>query len=125
MLPYKRSARVGEMIRMEVADIVMHKVKHLSLGFVTITGAKITDDLRYATVYLSVLNEDEGKKVTHKLNSMSSFIRGELGKRIKMRFVPTVKFELDEAVIYGRKIDKLLKDEPTEGSPLAEDEDLF
>lgn len=125
MHPYKRSARVGDLIREEVADIIMNKIKHKSLGFITITGAKITDDLREATVYLSVLKSEDSQKTLNKLNASSSFIKGELGKRLKMRFVPKVRFEIDESIIYGMKIDKLLDNVDSERSPLDEDEDLF
>ena len=123
MHPYKRSARVGDLIREEVADIIMNKIKHKSLGFITITGAKITDDLREATVYLSVLKSEDSQKTLNKLNASSSFIKGELGKRLKMRFVPKVRFEIDESIIYGMKIDKLLDNVDSERSPLDEDED--
>ena len=58
MHPYKRSARVSDLIREEVADIILHKIKHKSLGFVTVTGAKVSDDLRSATIYVSVLKKD-------------------------------------------------------------------
>ena len=125
MHPYKRSARVGDLIREEVADIIMNKIKHKSLGFITITGAKITDDLREATVYLSVLKSEDSQKTLNKLNASSSFIKGELGKRLKMRFVPKVRFEIDESIIYGMKIDKLLDNVDSERSPIDEDEDLF
>ncbi|RJQ19871.1 MAG: 30S ribosome-binding factor RbfA [Nitrospiraceae bacterium] len=125
MHPYKRSARVGDLIREEVADIIMNRIKHKSLGFVTVTGAKISDDLRNATVYISVLNVEEGDKTLRKLNSMASFVKGELGRRLKMRYVPTLSFRIDEAVEYGRKIDKLLEGIKTERGPLEEDEDLI
>jgi ribosome-binding factor A len=125
MHPYKRSARVSDLIREEVADIIMHKIKHKTLGFVTVTGAKISDDLRHAIIYLSVLNAEDSSKTVHKLNSASSFIKGELGRRLKMRYVPTVKFMIDEAVQYGRKIDKILDDINSERSAFDEDEDLF
>jgi ribosome-binding factor A len=125
MHPYKRSARVSDLVREEVADIIMHKIKHKTLGFVTVTGAKVSDDLRYATIYLSVLNAEDSAKTVHKLNSLSSFIKGELGRRLKMRYVPSVKFMIDEAVQYGRKIDQILDDIKSERSAFDEDEDLF
>ena len=113
------------MIREEVADIIMNKIKHKTLGFVTVTGAKVSDDLRHATIYLSVLNAEDSAKTVHKLNSSSSFIKGELCRRLKMRYVPSIKFRIDEAVEYGRKIDKILDDIKSERSAFDEDEDLF
>jgi ribosome-binding factor A len=125
MHPYKRAARVGDLIRAEVADIIMNKIKHKSLGFVTVTDAKISDDLRNATVYLSVLNAEDKKKTVRKLNESASFIKGELGRRLKMRYVPQLTFVIDEAVEYGRKIDKLLDHISSERNEAVDDEDLF
>lgn len=118
MLPYKRSQRVGDLLREEVADIIFHKLKDPRLGFVTVTGADLTDDLKIAVVYVSVLREEEKKPTVEILNSAKSFVRSELRKRLKMKFIPTVEFKLDPSVEYGSKIDKLLdeikkKDEST------------
>jgi len=125
MHPFKRSSRVSDSIRKEVADIIMNKIKHKNLGFVTVTDAKASDDLRHATVYVSVLNAEEGDKIVKKLNSASSFIKGELGRRLKLRCVPTLTFRIDESIQYGMKIDKLLDDIKSERSTPDDDEDLF
>lgn len=125
MHPYKRSSRVSESIRKEVADIIMNKIKHKDLGFVTVTDAKTSDDLRHATVYVSVLNVEDSEKILKKLNATASFIKGELGRRLKMRCVPTLMFRIDESIQYGMKIDKLLDDIKSERSIPDTDEDLF
>jgi ribosome-binding factor A len=124
-LPYKRSARVSDLIRQEVADIIMHKIKHKTLGFVTVTGAKVSSDLRSATIYLSVLNDEEKVRTVRKINESKKFIKGELGKRLTMKFIPTLNFVIDEAVEYGRKIDNMLDNLDSERSPVDDDEDLF
>ena len=125
MHPYKRSARVGDLIRQEIADIILNKIKYKTLGFVTVTGAKVTDDLRNATVFISVLKDQDADKTVRKLNEATSFIKGELGRRLKMRVVPALHFRIDEAMLYGRKIDKLLDDIESERSIPDDDEDLF
>ena len=125
MLPYKRSARVGDLIREEVADIIMNKIKHKTLGFITVTGAKVTDDLRNATIYLSVLNTDESQKTLKKLNASASFVKSELGRRLKIKYIPNLKFKIDESIEYGRKIDGLLEGINSERSSIEDDEDLF
>jgi ribosome-binding factor A len=125
MQPYKRSARVSDLIREEVADIIMNKIKHKTLGFITITGAKVTDDLRNATIYLSVLNTDESERTLKKLISSASFIKSELGRRLKMKYIPNLKFKLDESIEYGRKIDGILDGLDSERSSIEDDEDLF
>ncbi|RJQ53122.1 MAG: 30S ribosome-binding factor RbfA [Nitrospiraceae bacterium] len=125
MHPYKRSARVGDLIREEIADIIMNKIKHKDLGFVTVTGAKVSDDLRNATIYLSVLKYEDANKTLRKLNSLSALIKGELGRRLKMKYVPALAFRIDESIQYGMKIDKLLDEVKSERSHPDEDEDLF
>ncbi|MDP2279495.1 MAG: 30S ribosome-binding factor RbfA [Nitrospirota bacterium] len=110
MLPYKRSQRVSDLIREEIADIIMNKVKDPRLGFVTVTGAKITEDLKIATIYLSILKEEEKETTIEMLNSAKGFIRAELAKRLKMKFIPSLTFRIDESLEYGVRIEKLLKE---------------
>lgn len=117
MHPYKRSARVKDLIREEVADIIMHKLKDPRLGFVTVTDAQVSDDLRHARIYMSVFEEEKKEASLKVLNSSARFIRNELGKRIKIKFIPDLTFKLDESITYGAKIDQLLEDvKPEEGS---------
>jgi ribosome-binding factor A len=110
MLPYKRSQRVSDLIREEIADIIMNKVKDPRLGFVTVTGAKITEDLKIATIYLSILKEEEKETTLEMLNSAKGFIRAELAKRLKMKFIPSLTFRIDESLEYGVRIEKLLRE---------------
>ncbi len=110
MHPYKRSLRVGDLIREEVADIIMHKIRDPRLGFVTVTDVKASDDLKHAQVYVSVL-EDAKRAKTHKiLKSSAKFIRSELAKRVKIKFIPELIFKLDESIEYGAKIEKILNE---------------
>jgi ribosome-binding factor A len=110
MLPYKRSQRVSDLIREEIADIIMNKVKDPRLGFVTVTGAKITEDLKIATVYISILKEEEKETTLEMLNSATGFIRAELAKRLRMKFIPSLTFRIDESLEYGVRIEKLLRE---------------
>jgi len=110
MLPYKRSQRVSDLIREEIADIIMNRVKNPRLGFITVTGAKITEDLKIATIYISILKEEEKETALEILNSAKGFIRAELSKRVRMKFIPTLTFRIDESLEYGSRIEKLLKE---------------
>lgn len=110
MHPYKRSQRVSDLIREEIADIIMNKVKDPRLGFVTVTGAKITEDLKIATIYLSILKEEEKETTLEMLNSAKGFIRAELAKRLRMKFIPSLTFRIDESLEYGVRIEKLLRE---------------
>jgi len=110
MLPYKRSQRVGDLVREEVADIIMYRLKDPRIGFVTVTGVDMSPDMKNARVYVSVLKEEDRELTLDILNSSKSFIRSLLSKRLRMKFIPTVEFRFDTSIEYGYKIDKLLKE---------------
>jgi ribosome-binding factor A len=110
MLPYKRSKRVSDLLRKEIADIIMYKLKDPRIGFVTVTGVDVTDDIKIARVYVSILKDDERKTTIDILNSAKSFIRSELSKRLRMKFIPSIEFRLDTSIEYGNKIERLLKE---------------
>ena len=110
MLPYKRSQRVGDLLRQEIADIIMRKVKDPRIGFVTVTGVDLTDDLKIAKVYISCLKDEERDATLDVLNAAKSFIRAEIGRRIRMKVLPSVEFRMDESLGYGHNIDKLLRE---------------
>lgn len=105
----KRSEKVAEAIHELVSALLLKGVKDPRIGFTTITGVKVSDDLHLATIFFSVIGSDEEKKSTESgLNSARGFIRRELGKSLRMRYVPDVLFRYDESVDYGQRIDTLL-----------------
>jgi ribosome-binding factor A len=110
MLPYKRSQRVSDLLREETADIIMHKLKDPRIGFVTVTGADVTEDLKIATIYISILKDEEREMTLKILNTAKSFIRSELSKRVRMKFIPSLEFRLDTSIEYGNRIEELLSD---------------
>jgi ribosome-binding factor A len=110
MLPYKRSQRVSDLLRQEIANIIMYRLKDPRVGFLTVTDVDVTDDIKLARVYVSILKEDEKKATLEVLNSAKSFIRSELSKRLRMKFIPSIEFRLDTSIEYGNKIEKLLKE---------------
>jgi ribosome-binding factor A len=115
MLPYKRSERVGHLLRKEVSDIIMNRVKDPRLGFLTVTDVDVTRDLKLARVYISIL-KDEDRDLTMKiLNSAGKFVRSELGRRLRMKVIPDIEFRVDATSRYGEKIERLLR-EIREGS---------
>jgi len=121
MTEYKRADRVGDTIRHEIADILLKKLKDPRVGFVTMTRVDVSDDLRHARVFVSVMGDEASKKNTLKgLNSARDFIRVELGKRLKLRVTPEVAFSIDESIERGARMLDILrnlkKDEGEEGS---------
>ncbi|MEW6417194.1 MAG: 30S ribosome-binding factor RbfA [Nitrospirota bacterium] len=110
MLPYKRSQRVGDLLREEIADIVIYKLKDPRIGFITVTGVDVSDDIKNAKVYVSILKNEDKETTLEILNTAKSFIRSELSKRLRMKFIPSIEFRLDVSIDYGSRIDKLLRE---------------
>lgn len=84
------------------------------MGFVTVTDAHITGDLREATVYISLLAAMKIKEYPCCLKSANGFIRTEVGRRLGIRYSPTIEFKEDTSLDYGMKIDKILRDIETD-----------
>lgn len=107
---FKRSEKVAEAIHEVVSGLLVKGVKDPRVGFVTITGVKVSDDLHLATIYFSVIGTDTDRKGTEAgLNSARGYLRRELGKALTMRYVPDIVFRYDESVEYGSNIEKILK----------------
>jgi len=106
---YKRSARIGDQMREEIADLLMRKIKDPRIGFVTVTDVVVSDDLRNAKVFVSVLGLERASSLKG-LESAAAFIRSELGRRMRMKFVPELIFRYDDAAERGTHIMELLHD---------------
>jgi len=109
MHPYKRSQRLSLLLREEIADIIMRRVKDPRLGFVTVTDVEMSEDLKTAKVYISVYEGDKDLTIEI-LNSAKGLIRNEVSKRIRVKFIPSIEFRIDRSVEHGDRIDKLLKE---------------
>ena len=107
----QRASRVAEEIKREVGDILLHRLKDARVESIRVSVIKVemTGDLRHATVFVSVLGEDDVKEETLKgLRSAAGFVRSEIGKSIKLRSVPEVHFKLDMSLEHGANIMALL-----------------
>jgi len=106
-----RSTRVAEAIKEEVASILLFRLKdsRVQSERVSVTSVEVSGDLSHATIFVSVLGEDEQKQETMQgLKSASGFIRSEIGKNIKLRATPEVHFKLDDSLEHGANITALL-----------------
>ena len=98
-LPYKRTDRVGQQIREILGQIALKHIDLSHLGFITFTGVNVSPDLRNAKVYLSVLGGSDIKtEALAGMQSAASFLRRELRNSISLRYVPFLKFELDQSL---------------------------
>ncbi|MBY0120650.1 30S ribosome-binding factor RbfA [Bacillus sp. S/N-304-OC-R1] len=104
-----RANKVGEQMKKELGDIIGRKIKDPRVGFVTVTDVQVTGDLQQATVFISVLGDEEQRENTLKgLAKAKGFIRSEIGQRIRLRKTPEIFFEFDESIDYGNRIESLL-----------------
>ena len=101
-----RVRKIQEFIKQEVSKMLLNELKDPRIGFVTVTDARITGDLRDATVYVSLFGSDEAKQETLKALKSAT----EVGKRLGIRYSPTIVFKEDTSLDYGMKIDKILRD---------------
>ena len=108
---YKRADRVADQIRMEVADILMRKIKDPRVRAVTVTDVELTADLRIAYVFVTTLEQEAAEReVFAGLAKASGFVRAELGRRLALRYLPEIVFKKDIAGVRGDRILKLLDD---------------
>ena len=109
MKEYKRSERVGDLIQREVSLMLLRDIKDPRVEMVSVTGVKVGDDLRHATLFFSVMGDakrwDEAAKG---LASSKGFIRRELGRRLKMKYIPDIHFKEDRSLEQGERIDRIL-----------------
>jgi ribosome-binding factor A len=94
-------------MKQEIADILMRKIKDPRIGFVTVTDVEVADDLRTAKVFVSVYGSEKAATLKG-LESASPFIRSELGRRMRMKFIPELLFRYDDSVERGAHINELL-----------------
>ena len=108
---YNRADRVADQIRMEVADILMRKIKDPRVRSVTVTDVELTNDLRLARVFVTALGTDaEKREVFTGLAKASGFVRSELGRRVTLRYLPEIVFLEDVSGPRGDRVLQLLEE---------------
>lgn len=106
-----RANRVAEQIKKEITQMLREEIKDPRIGFITVTGAEVTPDIRYAKVFVSIYGDDDSKvQSMQALEKAKGFVRSELGKRIRLRYTPEVTFRFDSSIEYGARIMKLLEE---------------
>lgn len=105
-----RLGRIDEEYRKELSQIIGYELKDPSItGLISVTKVKVTSDLKFAKVYVSILNSKNIKDTLAGLKKSAGFIRTELARRVNLRNTPELIFELDDSLEYGAKIDSILK----------------
>lgn len=106
-----RGGRIDEEMKKEISNILREEAKDPRLtAMVSVTSVKVTKDLRYAKVYVSIFGkDDEEKNISFEaLKNMAGFVRKEIAQRINLRISPQILFELDDSIDYAMHIDSLI-----------------
>lgn len=107
----QRQERLSELLKIEISEILLRRVKDPRISsFITITEIKLSKDLRYAHVFVSIYGDEKTKNDTLEgLESAKGFIKNEIGKDLRIRFIPEIIFELDDSLERGDRILKIMK----------------
>jgi ribosome-binding factor A len=98
--------RIASNLVKEISYILMMEVKDRDIKFVTVTDCKLTNDLGYAKVYYTVLDDSKKEDISKGLKNARGFIRRELASRIELRHIPELEFIFDESIEYGKMIEQ-------------------
>lgn len=110
---FSRTQRVSQELQKEIAIILQREIKDPRLGMVTVSGVDISRDLAYAKVFVTFLNDEDpdvvqqGLKV---LNDATGFIRSLIGKAMRLRIVPELKFMYDQSLVEGMRMSSLVSE---------------
>ena len=105
-----RTDRMSDLIKDEISRLLLREVRDPRIGFVTITGATVSPDLKNVRVFVSVLGDDRAREATLRaLNRASGFLRRSLFRNLRLRHSPAVSFRLDESLEQGDRIERALR----------------
>ena len=108
---FQRTDRVADLMRREIAEILLKEVKDPRLEFVTITAVRISKDLRNARVFFTTLKKGEDlDRVTEGLRHAAGFVQRKIGGRLQLRNTPHITFAYDDSFETGAHMDKVLRD---------------
>ncbi len=107
-----RIQKVNEELKREIGSIISLKLNHSALkkGMISVTKVNTSPDLKYARVYVSMLQVANPKEALKALKKSSGFIRTEIAQKVNLKYTPELVFEFDESIEYGNRIDNILKE---------------
>jgi ribosome-binding factor A len=106
-----RAIRVAELVQAEIADLLLRHLKDPRLTMATVSRVEVSPDLRHARIYISHMgSETEQQAALAGFQRAAGFIRNQLGKRLKLRYIPTLDFTLDTTIAYSVRISSMLHD---------------
>jgi len=104
-----RSGRLSDLLHRELSKLIRDECTDPRLGMVTISGVVVTDDLSFARVFITVLEDEKQECSLEALNHAAGFFRTQLSKHLTLRIVPRLRFIYDDSLRTGSRMDQLLK----------------
>ena len=105
-----RKERVEALIRTEICEIFREKVSDPRIGFISVTKVEVSPDLENASIYVSIFGDEKKKEEAMQgFYSATKFVRGELGRRLELRFVPQIRFVRDDSLERGSNVLGIIK----------------
>jgi ribosome-binding factor A len=104
-----RIDKLEHLLKEEVSMIFLYKLHDPAFGLLTVTNVKLSHDLKIAKIYISVFEREKREMVLEKIRERTGFIRTELAHRIRIKFIPELKFFIDDTLDYVEKIEGLIK----------------
>lgn len=105
---FARSERVAEQIRRDLSVLIREQVKDPRVGLVTLLDVSVTKDLSHAKIWFDVLDAEQGKLAEETLNNAAGFLRHELGRGMKLRITPSLRFFYDDTQVKGNALSALI-----------------
>ena len=106
-----RTERMADLMRDEVSRLIQRELRDPRIGFVTVTGAEVSPDLKNVRLFVSVLGDTARREASlQALNGAGAFFRRMLFRNLGLRFAPAVHFALDDSLDRGQRIEELLRD---------------
>ena len=112
---FKRTDRIADQMQRDLAELIRSSLKDPRIGMVTVNSVEVARDLGYADIYVTLLtvedldaDSDQVKQTIKILNGAAGFLRTELGRMIKLRMIPQLRFHFDASVKRGRQLDQLI-----------------
>ena len=115
---FKRTDRINELLREELSVLIRNEVRDPRVGLATVTAVETSPELDHARVYITTLGEDEEKaEIVAGLQSAAGFLRGQLGRRLHLRRIPELHFQIDRVLEGAQRIESLLREALPDETP--------
>ena len=108
---YSRTQRVADQVQRELAVLIQQEVKDPRVGMATVSAVEVSRDMGHAKVFVTILNTDAAEEIqaaVKALNNAASFLRGQLGRRMQLRTVPSLRFHYDDSLKRGNYLSNLI-----------------